>query len=87
MIFVGTGLEVVVFQSSALILGGSAAGDDLDLVDGLHGHQIEDGAIVALLADGGERNSIEILFTESLCSTADDRGAATRVQLRAWQQV
>src|ERR1035438_8084152 len=52
MVFVGAGFERVVFQSSALIFGGGAAGKNLNLVDGLHGNNIEDGTIVALLADG-----------------------------------
>ena len=50
MILIGSGLEVVVLQTRALVLGREAAGHDLDLIDRLQRNDVEDRPVVPLLA-------------------------------------
>ena len=66
VVLIATGLEVVVLETGALVLGGEAAGDDLDLVDGFKRDDVEDGAVVTLLALGGDGKAVDVELAEAL---------------------
>jgi len=87
VVAVRAGFQAVVLEPGSLVLSREAAGDHLDLVDRFQRNDVEDGAVVALLAERGERKTVDVELAEALARASDDRRAAAGVDLRAGQKV
>ena len=77
VVLVAAGFEGEVDKAGALILGVRGAGDDLELVDGFDGEGVGDDAVIAILVDGGDGDTVDVDGSEVVAGSADDGGAGS----------